>query len=159
MERPRPSRLAPRASVRRGSVPATSAVRTPHGAASASPGKRLACPLLRRQDRRASRLLLLDIIYTHVHFNALHPSTFDLSMSSRRQNERKFGSWRAVAGGGRLYWRDFEGKMKWWARYLKEVDSAERTVRFWQEIYDERGVLVEVHEKFPIDRGHEKKTK
>jgi hypothetical protein len=28
--------------------------------------------------------------------------------------------------------------------------------RFWQEIYDERGRLVEVHEKYPVDRGHEK---
>lgn len=47
--------------------------------------------------------------------------------------------------------------MKWRARYLKEVDRDERTVRFWQEIYDERGMLVEVHEKFPIDRGHRRK--
>jgi hypothetical protein len=30
------------------------------------------------------------------------------------------------------------------------------TRRFWQEIYDERGRLVEVHEKFPVDKGHRK---
>jgi hypothetical protein len=32
----------------------------------------------------------------------------------------------------------------------------ERTLRFCQEIYDEQGRLVEVHEKYPIDRGHRK---
>jgi len=44
--------------------------------------------------------------------------------------------------------------MSWKARYLKEVDSQEKTVRFWQEIFDERGVLVEVHHKYPKDLGH-----
>jgi hypothetical protein len=29
-----------------------------------------------------------------------------------------------------------------------------RTVRFHQEIYDETGRLVEVHEKYPEDKGH-----
>jgi hypothetical protein len=29
-------------------------------------------------------------------------------------------------------------------------------VRFWQEIYDDHGILVEVHEKYPLDRGHQK---
>jgi hypothetical protein len=38
----------------------------------------------------------------------------------------------------------------------KEVDADEATVRFWQEIYDERGQLVEVHEKYPLDSGHKK---
>ncbi|MGD1083614.1 MAG: hypothetical protein ABSA47_02550 [Verrucomicrobiota bacterium] len=46
------------------------------------------------------------------------------------------------------------GRMGWQARYLKEVDANERTVRFWQEIYDETGKLVERHEKFPVDKGH-----
>lgn len=78
-------------------------------------------------------------------------------MTSRRQNERKFGRWRELDGGGRLYLLEVLGRMKWRARYLKEVDRDERTVRFWQEIYDERGMLVEVHEKFPIDRGHRRK--
>jgi len=39
---------------------------------------------------------------------------------------------------------------------MKEVDEKENTVRFWQEIYDERGVLVEIHEKHPEDKGHRK---
>jgi hypothetical protein len=36
------------------------------------------------------------------------------------------------------------------------VDADERTVRFWQEIYDDAGKLVETHEKFPVDKGHQK---
>lgn len=40
--------------------------------------------------------------------------------------------------------------------FLKEVDSEEKVVRFWQEIYNERGLLVERHEKYPVDRGHER---
>jgi len=36
------------------------------------------------------------------------------------------------------------------------VDASETTVRFWQEIYDDHGKLVETHEKFPVDKGHQK---
>ena len=42
------------------------------------------------------------------------------------------------------------------ACYLKEVDAAENTIRFWQEIFDDQGKLVEIHEKFPVDGGHRK---
>jgi hypothetical protein len=48
------------------------------------------------------------------------------------------------------------GRLGWLARYLKEVDGDEKTVRFWQEIYDDKGKLLETHEKFPMDRGHQK---
>lgn len=48
------------------------------------------------------------------------------------------------------------GRKGWSARYVKEVDAEENTVRFWQEIYDERGRLVEIHEKFPVDKGHQR---
>jgi hypothetical protein len=41
------------------------------------------------------------------------------------------------------------------ARYIKEVDVNERTVRFAQEIYDSTARLVAVHEKFPVDLGHQ----
>ena len=37
------------------------------------------------------------------------------------------------------------GRLGWRARYLKEVDAQEITLRFWQEIYDEQGKLVEPH--------------
>jgi hypothetical protein len=40
------------------------------------------------------------------------------------------------------------------ARYVKELDAEENTVRFAQEIFDSTGGLVAVHEKFPVDLGH-----
>jgi hypothetical protein len=79
-------------------------------------------------------------------------------MSTREQNERKFPSWVDLPGGGRRYWLDVPGRHGWRARYIKEVDAAERTVAFRQEIYDADGKLVEVHEKFPLDEGHRKVT-
>ena len=77
-------------------------------------------------------------------------------MSTRSQNEGKFSHWEDLPGGGRRYWIDVEGRQGWRARYLKEVDAAELTLRFWQEIYDEQGRLAEVHHKFPVDEGHRK---
>ncbi|MDD2711187.1 MAG: hypothetical protein PHV34_24690 [Verrucomicrobiae bacterium] len=75
-------------------------------------------------------------------------------MSTRTQNEAKFGSWDELPTGGRRYWLDVLGRMGWRARYLKEVDSNEMTLRFWQEIYDAQGRLVETHMKYPVDKGH-----
>jgi hypothetical protein len=43
------------------------------------------------------------------------------------------------------------GRLGWLAHYLKEVDANETTLRFWQEIYDDQGNLVEVHEKYPVE--------
>jgi hypothetical protein len=78
-------------------------------------------------------------------------------MATRQQNERKFGRWRELEDGGRVYWLDVAGRYGWMARYLKEVNAEEMTTRFWQEIYNEKGALVEVHEKFPHDLGHQKR--
>ena len=75
-------------------------------------------------------------------------------MAGREQNERRFAHWEELGRGGRRYWLDVEGHHGWRARYIKEVDGEERTVRFWQEIYDESGKLVEIHVKFPVDEGH-----
>ena len=55
-------------------------------------------------------------------------------------------------------WLDVLGKQGWKARYVKEVDADEVTVRFYQEIYDDAGKLVEVHHKYPVDHGHQKVT-
>ncbi len=77
-------------------------------------------------------------------------------MNSRQQNEKKFGNWTELPGGGRRYWLDVVGRMGWRARYLKEVDDQETTLRFWQEIYDDQGKLVEIHQKYPVDTGHQK---
>ncbi|MCP9441168.1 MAG: hypothetical protein NNA20_01115, partial [Nitrospira sp.] len=74
----------------------------------------------------------------------------------RAQNEKKFGQWTELPDGGRRYWLEVTGRLGWCARYVKEVDANETTVRFWQEIYDDHGQLVEIHEKFPVDKGHQK---
>ena len=72
----------------------------------------------------------------------------------RRKNERKFDFWEELPDGGRRYFYEVRGRQGWVARYVKEVDASERTVRFYQEIYDDKGCLVEVHEKYPEDKGH-----
>ena len=75
-------------------------------------------------------------------------------MASRRQNERKFGSWENLPAGGRRYFKKIPGRAGGHALYLKEVDADENTIRFWQEIYDAANRLTAVHEKFPFDFGH-----
>jgi len=77
-------------------------------------------------------------------------------VSTREQNEQKFPHWEILETGGRKYWLDVRGRLGWKARYIKEVDASEVTVRFYQEIYDEMEKLVEVHHKYPIDQGHQK---
>lgn len=54
----------------------------------------------------------------------------------------------------RRYWLDVMGRLGWRARYVKEVNANEVTVGFYQEIYDENGRLIEVHQKYPVDLGH-----
>jgi hypothetical protein len=76
-------------------------------------------------------------------------------MGTRLQNEKKFGNWENLPGGGRRYRLEVSGRLGWLARYLKEVDANETTLRFWQ-IYNDTGKLVEIHEKFPVDKGHRK---
>lgn len=60
-------------------------------------------------------------------------------MTTRSQNEKKFGNWDELPDDGRRYWLDVSGRLGWRARYLKEVDAEETTRRFWQEIYDGPG--------------------
>lgn len=74
----------------------------------------------------------------------------------RRLNEWKYGAWEDLPDGGRRYSYEMTGRRGWRARYGKEVDTDERAMRFWQEIYDDKGVLLERHEKYPADRGHER---
>jgi hypothetical protein len=77
-------------------------------------------------------------------------------MNKREQNERKFDEWDELPNGGRRYRLEIEGRHGWRASYLKEVDSKEVTLAFWQEIYNDRNELVEVHHKYPVDAGHRK---
>lgn len=71
----------------------------------------------------------------------------------RCSNERKFEHWEELPNG-RHYWYEVTGKFGYKARYVKEVDNKEVTVKFYQEIYDEYDKLVEIHEKFPVNKGH-----
>lgn len=91
------------------------------------------------------------------------PAEFDFRVAlmavdewKRRSNERKFGAWKELSDGGRRYWYEVADRQGWTARYFKEVDAEENTTRLWQEIYNERGVLVEQHIKYPVDAGHER---
>jgi hypothetical protein len=77
-------------------------------------------------------------------------------MGKRQQNEQKFGRWEDLPDAGGRYLLEVAGRHGWRACYFKEVDANERTVRFWQEIYNDQGQLVEVHEKYPVDKGHRK---
>jgi hypothetical protein len=61
-----------------------------------------------------------------------------------------------LSDGGRRYEYEVAGHHGWIAKYVKVVNASEDTIRFCQEIYDEDGQLVEVHEKFPVDKGHRK---
>ena len=76
--------------------------------------------------------------------------------TTRTQNEKKFRSWDDLPSGGRIYRLDVYGRLGWRARYCKEVDALDTTIRFWQEIYDEQDILVEIYEKYPVDTGHRK---
>jgi len=76
-------------------------------------------------------------------------------MALRSDNERKFPNWQDLPNGGRRYWRDVAGRRGWQARYVKIVDADENTVSFVQEIYNDIGELVQIHEKFPEDKGHQ----
>ncbi|MBI4777379.1 hypothetical protein HY792_00420 [Candidatus Desantisbacteria bacterium] len=79
-----------------------------------------------------------------------------MDKDKQRENERKFEDWENLETGGRRYFYEVQGRYGWNAQYIKEVDSSEKTMRFYQEIYNEKGELVEVHEKYPVDKGHKR---
>lgn len=77
-------------------------------------------------------------------------------MATRKQNERAFTDWEDLPDGGRRYWKDYPDNKGGWARYVKIVDQDEVTLAVVQEIYDHSGRLVAVHEKYPMDKGHQR---
>lgn len=79
----------------------------------------------------------------------------DMDERKRKQNERKYPQWNNLECGGRRYWYEIQGRTGWKARYVKEVDKREITLRFHQEIYDNEGMLMEIHRKYPVDYGHQ----
>ncbi len=76
-------------------------------------------------------------------------------MATRKQNEKDFEHWENLAGGGRRYWFDRQGAIWGVQRIIKIVDQDEKTLFLIQEIYNDEGELVERHQKFPVDTGHE----
>jgi hypothetical protein len=79
-----------------------------------------------------------------------------MNKKKRDKNEQEFDMWVEERNGNRIYSFEIGGRFGWKARYFKEVDKEEVTLRFWQEIYDEKNVLREIHEKYPDDKGHKK---
>ena len=77
-----------------------------------------------------------------------------LNQKKRNINEKKFGKWTENQDGSRKYYYEVSGKQGWKAKYVKEVDKNEVTLKFFQEIYNENGILVEIHEKYLEDKGH-----
>jgi hypothetical protein len=78
-----------------------------------------------------------------------------MNEAKRKQNEKEFDHWETTKEG-RLYWIEVIGRNGGKARYVKEVDANEITLAFWQEIFDKDGNMIEMHEKYPIDKGHKK---
>lgn len=76
--------------------------------------------------------------------------------NKRQLNEKKFLNWEKLSNGGRKYWLEIKGRHGWKARYVKEVNAMEETLKFYQEIYNDKNNLIEIHEKFPADKGHRK---
>ncbi len=79
----------------------------------------------------------------------------------RQRNERDWPNWQDLPNGERRYWLWRKGREWGYQILFKEVtfDSKtqlEETVRMWQEVYDDQGKLVETHQKFPTDTGHQK---
>jgi hypothetical protein len=75
-------------------------------------------------------------------------------MASRKQNERRYPQWMDLPDGGRRYIRTITGRDTGFARYIKTVDANETTTSIIQEVYDDAGRLIGIHEKFPVDQGH-----
>jgi|JI7StandDraft_1071085.scaffolds.fasta_scaffold521057_1 hypothetical protein len=76
-------------------------------------------------------------------------------MATRRQNEKDFDHWEDFPDGKRRYWFDRKGAIWGVQRIIKIVDKDEKTLFLIQEIYNDDGELVESHQKFPTDTGHQ----
>lgn len=76
-------------------------------------------------------------------------------MATRERNEHRFSYWEDLPNGGRRYIRHIIGRVTGYALYVKLVDANEITLSITQEIYDASGRLIAVHQKHPIDTGHQ----
>jgi len=76
-------------------------------------------------------------------------------MASRRDNAKRYKNWEARPDGGRRYWYDRRGAASGFQRIIKIVDANETILELIQEIYNDAGVLIERHQKYPVDTGHQ----
>ena len=76
-------------------------------------------------------------------------------MATREQNEKEYRNWIDLSDGSRRYWRERKGKVSGLQRMIKIVDTNENTLLVVQEIYSDSGELIERHQKFPHDTGHQ----
>jgi hypothetical protein len=74
----------------------------------------------------------------------------------RERHEQRFPEWEDLENGGRIYSYRHKGSNNYTVRYVKVVDEREQTVSFYQELYDNTGKLIEIHQKYPVDTGHKK---
>lgn len=79
-----------------------------------------------------------------------------MNEKKRIQNEKVFSNFEELENGNRKYWFEIIGKLGWKAKYVKITNASEITLSFTQEIYNDKNELVEIHEKYPIDKGHVK---
>jgi hypothetical protein len=79
-----------------------------------------------------------------------------MNEKKQKENERKFKNWIYLEDGGRLYKKEIRGRFGWFAEYIKKVNNQETTLEFIQKIYDENYNLIEIHQKYPEDKGHKK---
>lgn len=54
-----------------------------------------------------------------------------MNEKKRRENESEYESWVEKEDGSRIYSFEVQGRLGWKARYVKEVDSDEITLRFY----------------------------
>ena len=78
-----------------------------------------------------------------------------MNEQKRKQNEKEFSNWEDLPGGGRKYWFEINGRQGGFARYTKTTDANEITLTFVQEIFDATGNKIAIHEKYPVDKGHQ----
>lgn len=76
-------------------------------------------------------------------------------MATRLQNEKRFKNWTDLPDGGRRYWHDRLGAVSGFQRIVKIVAADETTLQVVQEIYNDDGILIERHQKYPKDTGHQ----
>ena len=94
----------------------------------------------------------------HFGFNGLGETTFYRSYSRPvRDANEQIKKLKKDGGISEDDLKKFEADIqKITDKYIKETDKEENTLSLRQEIYNEKNELVEIHHKYPVDKGHQK---